>query len=102
MKGVPPDLEPDVIMKRKGKNANSRNKSKSDSGEGSKMPIDPLKAKSVSLLINKFESEVKSPVYKGLSDLSNSDYSRSGLNLSDSSSVWEMMRFSLRSRARVR
>ncbi|KAL7586762.1 hypothetical protein Lser_V15G36129 [Lactuca serriola] len=82
--GVPPDLEPDVIMKRKGKNANPRNKLKIDSGQASKLPSDPLKAKSVTLLVNKFESEVKSPVIKGSSDVSKSEGPRSGVNLVDS------------------
>ncbi|CAI9270251.1 unnamed protein product [Lactuca saligna] len=59
MEGVPPDLEPDL-------------------------PFDPLKAKSVTLLVNKFESEVKSLVIKGSSDVSKSKGPRSGVNLVDS------------------
>ncbi|CAI9271402.1 unnamed protein product [Lactuca saligna] len=67
-----------------GKNANPRNKLKIDSGEASKLPSDPLKAKSDTLFVNKFESEVKSPVIKGSSDVSKSEGPRSGVNLVDS------------------
>lgn len=86
MEGVPPDIEPDVIMSKKGKGAKSRNKLKSDSGDVPKVLIDASKAKSVSNLVNKFESEVNLPGFKGLNEVSNPDNDRSGSKLSDSSS----------------
>ncbi|CAI9274214.1 unnamed protein product [Lactuca saligna] len=57
MEGVPPDLEPDVIMRKKGKNAKLKNKLKSVLDNESNQLNVPLKAKSVTTLVNKFESE---------------------------------------------
>ncbi|CAI9274215.1 unnamed protein product [Lactuca saligna] len=57
MEGVPPDLEPDVIMKKKGKNAKLKNKLKFVQDSESNQLIDSSQAKSVSSLVNKFESE---------------------------------------------
>ncbi|KAL7586017.1 hypothetical protein Lser_V15G46367 [Lactuca serriola] len=57
MEGVPPDLEPEVIMRKKGKNAKVKNKLKFVQDSDSKQFIDSSQAKSVSSLVNKFESE---------------------------------------------
>ncbi|CAI9264418.1 unnamed protein product [Lactuca saligna] len=57
MEGVPPDLEPDVIMRKKGKNAKLKKKLKPVlDNEPNQLNV-PLKAKSVTTLVNKFESE---------------------------------------------
>ncbi|CAI9261135.1 unnamed protein product [Lactuca saligna] len=57
MEGVPPDLEPDVIMRKKGKNAKLKNKLKLVLDSESNQLNDTLKAKSVTTLVNKFELE---------------------------------------------
>ncbi|KAL7586020.1 hypothetical protein Lser_V15G46368 [Lactuca serriola] len=57
MEGVPPDLEPDIIMRKKGKNAKVKNKLKIVQDSDSMQLIDSSQAKSVSSLVNKFESE---------------------------------------------
>nr|KAJ0225528.1 hypothetical protein LSAT_V11C100000020 [Lactuca sativa] len=61
MVGVPPDLEPDVIMRKKGKIVNSKNKSKEASINVQEMIANPVPPKSVSLLVKKFDSDAKSP-----------------------------------------
>ncbi|CAI9288726.1 unnamed protein product [Lactuca saligna] len=67
--GVPPDLEPDVIMRKKGKNAKLKNKLKSILDNESNQLNDPLKAKSVTTLVNKFESEANLIDRKNSSEL---------------------------------
>lgn len=85
MEGVPPDLEPDVIMKKKGKSVVVRNKLKSDSGNVPVASSDLLKAKSVSVLVNKFESETILTESNDLGDAIIRDSSKSELNSLDSS-----------------
>lgn len=85
MEGVPRDLEPDIIMKKKGKNANTRNKSKLEYGDVPKLSIDSPISKSVTTLVNKFELEANFPISRNLNDVANPEVSRTGMKLSDSS-----------------
>ncbi|CAI9283424.1 unnamed protein product [Lactuca saligna] len=87
MEGVPPDLEPDVIMKKKGKNAKSKNKLKFVLDADSNQLNDPLKAKSVTSLVNKFESEANPITSKIPSEAGNSENSKLVSMVLDSSPV---------------
>nr|KAJ0209365.1 hypothetical protein LSAT_V11C400156980 [Lactuca sativa] len=73
MEGVPPDLEPDVIMSKKGKGAKSKTKAKGVSDGDKEMITIPIQSKSVSVLVKKFDIDVNSSESKEVVKLNVTD-----------------------------